>query len=178
MDTKFIITLVLLSFTGLFSQQEDKKGLLNNTLTIQLSSETNTCYYSDDKIVLYIEIENNGLFPIKVNKNMPVSIKETGERGVIKINICHNNKYYEYAFLDGKQAMLKNRRLFQNKTLKINDIINFRQLALKAEVEAITNISKANIDNKDFGEYQLQAIYIMNTNDTIISNWVTINYLE
>jgi len=69
-------------------------------------------------------------------------------------------------------------KLPKDKTLNINDIINFRQLATKTKTEAITNISTSKIDNKDFGVYQLQALYIMNTNDTIFSNWITINYLK
>ncbi|MCK9449820.1 MAG: hypothetical protein M0Q41_12700 [Bacteroidales bacterium] len=164
--------------TNIFSHQIDKKKLLHNDLTVQLSSRTDTCYYSDDKIVISIEFKNNGLSSLRINKNMPVTTKDIHERDAIKVNICHDNKFYEYAFLDGKEAMPRKCKLPKDKTLNINDIINFRQLATKTKTEAITNISTSKIDNKDFGVYQLQALYIMNTNDTIFSNWITINYLK
>ena len=162
----------------MFSHQAVKKELLNNDFTVQLSSRTDTCYYSDDKIVISIEFKNNGLSSLRINKNMPVTTKDIHERDAIKVNICHDNKYYVYAPPDGREAMPKKCKLSKDETLKINDIINFRQLATKTKTEAITNISKSKIDNKDFGVYQLQALYIMNTNDTIFSNWITINYLK
>ena len=98
MVTKFIITIVLLTMTNIFSHQIDKKKLLHNDLTVQLSSRTDTCYYSDDKIVISIEFKNNGLSSLRINKNMPVTTKDIHERDAIKVNICHDNKFYEYAF--------------------------------------------------------------------------------
>ncbi|MDD3702329.1 MAG: hypothetical protein PHC55_11940 [Bacteroidales bacterium] len=164
--------------TNIFSHQVDKKKLLHNDLTVQLSSRTDTCYYSDDKIVISIEFKNNGLSSLRINKNMPVTTKDIHERDAIKVNICHDGKFYEYAFLDGKEAMPRKYKLSKDKSLYINDIINFRQLVTITNTETITNISTSKIDNKDFGVYQLQALYIMNTNDTIFSNWITINYLK
>lgn len=176
MVTKFIITIVLL--TNIFCLQENNKELINNDLTIHLSSNTDTCNYSEDNIVIYIDFINKGLASLKINKNMIVTSKDNHIRDAIKINICHDNQFYEYAFLDGKEAMPKKYKLSKNKTLKISDIIKFRQLATKTNNDAITNFSTSKIDNKDFGVYRLQALYIMNTNDTIFSNWITINYLN
>ncbi|MCF8302121.1 MAG: hypothetical protein K9I94_02510 [Bacteroidales bacterium] len=176
MATKFIITIVLLALTNIFSHQSDEKKLLNNDLTVQLSSNTDTCYYSEDKIVVSIELTNKGMSSLRINKNMLVTTKDIYENNVIRLNICHNGKFYEYAFLDGKEAMPKKCKLRKEEALKINDIINFRPL--KTKTETITNISKAKIDNKDFGVYQLQALYIKSINDTISSNWITINYLK
>ena len=178
MVTKFIITIVLLVLTNMFSLQGDEKKLLNNDLTVHLSSKPDTCYYSEDKTVIFIEFKNKGLSSLRINKNMLVTTKDIHERNAIKVNICHDDKFYEYAFLDGKEAMPKKCKLPKDETLRINDIINFRQLATKTRIEAITNISTSKVDNKDFGTYHLQALYIMNTNDTIFSNWITINYLK
>lgn len=178
MVTKFIITIVLLALTNMFSHQGYEKKLLNNDLTVKLSSNTDTCYYSDDKIVISVEFKNKGLSSLRINKNMLVTTKDIYEREAIKVNIWHDNKFYEYAFFDGKEAMPKKCKLHKDETLKINTIIKFRQLAPKTRIEAITNISTSKIDNKDFGVYQLQALYIMDTNDTIFSNWITINYLK
>ncbi len=175
MITKFIITIVLLTLTNMFSHQADKEKLLNNDLTIQLSSETDTCYHSDGKIIISVKFKNNGLSSLRINKNMLVTTHDI-HKDAIKVKICHDNKFYEYAFLDGKEAMPRKCKLRKLKTLQINDIIHFSQLVTKTE--DITNIRTSKIDNKDFGAYQLQALYIMNTNDTIFSNWITINYLE
>ncbi len=178
MDTKFIITIVLLVFTNIFGHQGDRKESLNNDLTIHLSSSTDTCYYFEDKLGISIEFRNKGVSSFKINKNMLVTTKNIHESNIIKVNICHDNKFYEYAFLDGKEAMPKKCKLFKNKTLEINSVIELRQLIPNTKTKAITNISTSKIDNKDFGIYQLQAFYIMNVNDTISSNWITINYLK
>lgn len=163
----------------MFSHQGDEIKLSNNDLTIELSSKTDTCYYSKDKIVISIEFKNNGLSSLRIDKNMPVTTKDIHERGdAIKLNICHDNKFYIHAPPDGKEAMSKKCKLFREETLKINSLINFRQLATKTKMDTITNIIASKIDNKDFGVYQLQALYIINTNDTIFSNWITINYLK
>lgn len=35
-----------------------------------------------------------------------------------------------------------------------------------------------NVKNKDFGEYQIRAIFVNMDNDTIVSNPITIKYIE
>lgn len=88
MNTKFIITIVLLfTLTNIFSHQEDSKEVLNKGLTIQLSSETDTCYYSEDEIVIYIEFKNEKFRPLIINRNMIVSTKDLLSTDVIKLKI-------------------------------------------------------------------------------------------
>lgn len=177
MNTKFIITIVLLfTLTNIFSHQEDSKEVLNKGLTIQLSSETDTCYYSEDEIVIYIEFKNEKFRPLIINRNMIVSTKDLLSIDVIKLKIWHDNKLYERGYLDGKPAMPQKRILFKNRTLKISSLLSFRSLTEK--IEGIPDYSKLKKSNEDFGAYQLQALYITNTNDTIFSNWITINYVK
>lgn len=176
MDTKYVIAIVVLMFMNISNQQGNKKERLSDSLSIELSINADTCYYSEDKIVISMEIENVGFSSIQINQNMPVTTKDMPKSDAIIINILHDGKLYEYAYLDGKEAMPKRKKLRKNKTLKIVDILNFRLLVPKSKI--ITNFSTTKIDNRDFGVYQLQSFYVRNTYDTISSNSVTINYLK
>lgn len=182
MDTKFINALVLnllfLSSLNPIVNRWYYVSMLDKDISIFLDSNIDTCYYSNDRIMLSIKLENISSSTLRINKNIPVTTKKILEHDNIRLNIIHNNIAYEYAFLDGKDEMPKECNLFEKKSMIITDIINFKQLVTKTEIEKITNISATKIDNVDFGAYHLQALYVRNSNDTVFSNWLQVQYLK
>jgi len=172
-----IVSLLLFASVNRLACQQDNKTQIND-IKISLYSNVDTCYYSNDRIVISVKFNNNGFSALKINKNTLVTTKDIQKIDVIKIYIRHDGNLYEYAFLDGKEAIPKCYNLSMKKSFEIKDIINFRQLATKMKIDAITNFSTTKIDNIDFGIYQLQALYIKNSNDTIFSNWITVSYFN
>lgn len=171
-----VSVLVFASTNQLNSQKEWEK--IPHGLTIHLTSDVDTCLYSIGRIVLSIEFRNNRKFCMKLNKNIHVTTHDIRTHDHIKIDIRYHENLYEYAFLDGKEAMPQAYFLFNKKSLELKEVINFRSSVIKKEKGPIIKHGTTNIDNVNFGVYQIQAQYITHATDTIFSNLITVNYVN
>lgn len=174
MVTKYFNAIILNAFIILSIFQGERKSKSAEDLKMILASETDTCYYSGDKLGIIIIMKNTGSSKIKIDKKIPVSTY--GGPGEIDLKIYHNESFYISTQLDGKDGMPKLRNVTKNRALVIEDNINFKQLMINIPGQ-YSNIWKRK-DNLDFGVYKLQAIYISSSNDTIKSNWISVNYLK
>ena len=181
MVKKFSIAIALsmyfISCASISIKERNEKKIDN--FTLHVSTELDTCYYLTDRIIAFVEIENKKKFLLKIEEDIEITTQyrnyNNNKKPIIQLNIFHNDSLYNHAYTEGRGGMSKIIRLI-NKPLKTNYMIMFRQLTSKTGIESIPTLDNK-IDNKDFGVYTLQALYI-HSNDTVFSNSITIHYLE
>jgi len=204
MDIKYskAITFFLLSLSLIFLMSfsyDIKNAERKNKLKLILTIDRDTCSYNDNLVKLSIQLVNNKTFPYFAREAMNVSSWLDNEMVVI---ITHKNKrYYQENEYFGRNLSCAKFMISKNKTYKRKYILNMRNLVKKTERDSINRVRNISInkkmslysliklmekecinhplkvDNKDWGNYQIQVKYIKSKKDTVYSNIINIIYL-
>lgn len=144
-----------------------------NKLSVQLLPyETNLC--EDSAVWNYqIVVSTNSIIPISINGNLRIGTSQMEERESIWIRIVRNDSIYVSFFIEGRESLPKKKIITKLNPLRLKDNINFNNLINRG----INNFSvKQKHFNKDFGSYQVQAVYVTNNKDSVFSNIVDLQY--
>jgi hypothetical protein len=187
MDIKYnkTITIFFLSFFFLFfvsfsnkKKNTERKNKLNLILTI----DKDTCYYDNSLIKLSLSLINNKNFPFFVRNSMPVSsINKANE--MLLINIQKDDKFYVHASsIIDKNVSISKFMILKNKPYKRHYILQTNKLIEKKQADSLILKLGAKyykmVDNKAFGRYKVQVIYLNPKIDTVYSNIVNITYID
>ena len=172
-NTVIVIILFFLFLIGIrvTAQIESDK---NKKLHLNIQIEKDTCYYYDSEVEIVFTFRNERLLPVSLNKLMGITTWRFG-RG-IELLITHKNELYCRDEPGGKDNIPKLFFLNRWNKLVLEEKIDFQKLFLRQILDRRGLLKLIKIDNKKFGSYQIQAVYI-SEGDSIFSNTVDIRYL-
>ena len=180
MDKKFLWFLILPCF--LFTVK-DVMSQDKNEYRIRLEMNDTIRYGELTQVKAVIETEK--LFPIMVKMHKYIAPTKLAYHYVdhcVYLEVFHNGIKYE----EGNPSFLfhtstEPEKTWLSKWFPCDDIYGiFYFCNLLPENIVLTHSKKEMfyIKNKDFGAYQIRAVFVNMDNDTVYSNPVTIHYLE
>ena len=180
----FILFLIFSSIVFLsFSNNKEKQNKKKFKLEILLDKDS--CFYNNDNINLLITLKNEGKWPYRVFKYM-IASTYAYEPEQFLVCIKHENKEYNYFSpilykrpIKGKYLIYKNRVFLKKYKIELKKLIEkSRSKYLFNQVNKNFLCFYETIDNKNFGDYEIQVQYYNPKIDTIYSNTVNFVYLN
>ena len=171
-----ILPCFLLTVKDVMSQ--DKTGY-------RIRLEINDTIRYQELIQVKAILETDKLFPVIIKMQRYIAPTRLSEHYVdhcVYLEVVHNDTKYEQvipSLLFHTAFELK--KTWFTRWFPRNDIYGVFEFSnLLPEDYVLTHSKKEcfNVKNRDFGEYQIRAIFVNMDNDTVYSNPVTIHYLE
>jgi len=130
-------------------------------------------------------LETEKLFPIMVKMHKYIAPTKLAYHYVnhcVYLEVVHNGTKYE----EGHPSLLFHTKIEPEKAwfsrwFPRNDIYGVFEFSILLPEDYVMTHSKKElfgVKNKDFGEYQIRAIFVNMNNDTVYSSPVSIHYLE
>ncbi len=165
---KNILLLASLLFLMLFSYGQSKSGIVIEK--VQLS--TDICYDDNSVFEVSFLVANKGLLPHGIYTDWCISenvVNQGVDDGEFFLTVTHNGMEYRYY----------KRIVLYKHDLPRKHLLWFRKARCSGRFY-MNNFLKDIKDetNKDYGEYIIRVAYVKSDNDTIVSNPVSLFYLE
>ena len=167
---KIILTTMFLSSISCFSQTDK-----NLFMDIRLSSDSVDS--SNDIFTISAQLKNVALFPKRLCTNGCISenVKNQNvDAGEMYVVVKKDGKYYRYH----ESVILNKHDLPRKRILWLWRKIKFRHDFYMNCFISAEQKSKGMTKNEDYGEYEIQGVYVTEFNDTIRSEVKKIWYLE
>ncbi len=170
MKQTFLTLAFIFSLSVCFSQT-------NKNLFLDMRLSTDTIYASNDIFTISAQIKNIGFFPQKlytngcISENVKNQSVNDGEMYIVVKKNGKEYRYYESVILN-KHDLPQKRILWLWRKIKFkHDFYMNRFISTEQKLQGITK-------NEDYGEYEIQGVFVTEFNDTIRSEVKKIWYLE
>ena len=170
MKQTFLTLAFIFSLSVCFSQT-------NKNLFLDMRLSTDTIYASNDIFTISAQIKNIGFFPQKlytngcISENVKNQSVNDGEMYIVVKKNGKEYRYYESVILN-KHDLPRKRILWLWRKIKFkHDFYMNRFISTEQKLQGITK-------NEDYGEYEIQGVFVTEFNDTIRSEVKKIWYLE
>lgn len=170
MKQTFLTLAFIFSLSVCFSQT-------NKNLFLDMRLLTDTIYASNDIFTISAQIKNTGFFPKKlytngcISENVKNQSVNDGEMYIVVKKKGKDYRYYESVILN-KHDLPQKRILWLWRKIKFkHDFYMNRFISTEKKLQGITK-------NEDYGEYEIQGVFVTEFNDTIRSEVKKIWYLE
>ena len=174
----WLLILLCVLFTSKVVLSQDKTGY-------RIGLEMNDTIRYGELIQVKAVLETEKLFPIVVKMHKyiaPTKLAYSYVNHCVYLEVVHNGTKYE----EGNPSLffhttIEPKKAWLSRWFPCDDIYGvFQFYNLLPENIVLTHNKKElfNVKNRDFGEYQIRAIFVNMDNDTIVSDPITIQYLE
>ena len=170
MKQTFLTLAFIFSLSVCFSQT-------NKNLFLDMRLSTDTIYASNDIFTISAQIKNTGFFPKRlytsgcISENVKNQSVNDGEMYIVVKKNGKEYRYYESVILN-KHDLPQKRILWLWRKIKFkHDFYMNRFISTEQKLQGITK-------NEDYGEYEIQGVFVTEFNDTIRSEVKKIWYLE
>ncbi len=175
-----VLPLIFISFFLFSFKIDENKRVNDNGIELLISIDKDTCYYSKSVIKISLVIKNEKMFPFFVRESMGVSSFHHDSE-MIFINIKQKKKRYIQVEPLVRNVSQSKYMILKNRPYKREYVLDFRKLIEKEQADSLFKSIGIkyifSVDNKNFGTYQIQAMYLSSKNDTVYSNIVKVVYL-
>lgn len=162
-----------------------KNVLSQDKIEYRISLEMDDTIRYGELVQVKAVLETEKLLPIMVKMHRYIAPTKLAHYYVdhcIYLEVVHNGTKYE----EGNPSLLLHTTIEPKKTWlskwfpcdDIHGVFYFCNLLPENIVLTHSKEELFNVKNKDFGEYQIRAIFVNMDNDTIVSNPITIKYIE